>query len=390
MSAEFLFGTNKLRSTELPAGVVSYETSADNPRFVGVPRDDQLAEDESQEGVLGGRLISEVCAQDSEALEREGISWERAVYVLQCLSVACQVQDEELDQAYQVLRDNFGSSVSTFASHDERERSFESQAADIAEKHSRLAGFGNQFQFFATDAKPHIKHPITGSPIQGDGDFFTKVAEDFPDRQLICTDSADSFETIMNRTTLLLVEAYHLLEKGNPYELTGSQLVALVNSFDENQFLETYGEWMQRAKDRVACNTGLVRGHSEKIRFSDNKEVSLSVAEDSIYLEISRDPYFAVTVSVIRKELKGILIRQSDYAKTIEIVQKADGYYLRPLRTSFYVEPVDQLLESDVPLMRVVQVVNAILAEATKVNGRLLLTLNTQIHDLAEIITSLD
>jgi hypothetical protein len=59
--------------------IQSRESSFRNPRFLGVPRDDQLLEASSREGILHGGTISQVHGEDTDALERAGVSWERGI-----------------------------------------------------------------------------------------------------------------------------------------------------------------------------------------------------------------------------------------------------------------------------------------------------------------------
>src|SRR3989338_3996655 len=144
MAEDDLINTANLTpKVEQPFNVSYYHTTYGRPRFLGIPRDDQLNEQSSMEGILHGRKISEVYEQDTLELEKAGISWDRAVHVLKCLSVASAYQDEQLEAAHSSIRAQILQGKKLYSVDEHVKQSFEAAIKDARDKLSGLAGFGS-------------------------------------------------------------------------------------------------------------------------------------------------------------------------------------------------------------------------------------------------------
>lgn len=213
------------------------------PRFLGVPKDNQLLESSSLEGILNGRRISEVVTSDTKELEKAGIGWERAVHVLKCLAISSSCQTE-----------NFS-----------------------PEGIQPIIGFNSVYSE-RTRARFQFDDPISGTRSSGDQTPFDSVATIAPECQIRYSgDRTDSFITVINQQTLLMAEYYHLLEKGNQYAMTGDQLGKLVNSFNEKEFNERLGPWLTDKMRKEMYGLAVPRGHIEAITFGREDPIRLKI-----------------------------------------------------------------------------------------------------------------
>lgn len=276
----------------------SRESSFTKSRFIGVPNDDQLVEKASFEGVLGGRTIAEVHAEDTAALESAGYSWDQAVKVLHSLAVAAEYKYGEEPVGFQNIQVRSTGSISEFS------------------------------------------NIIKDEGIQGDPTTLLEARSRFTHEYEVTIDNGTTF--VINPQTLFLAEAFHILEKGNRYALTGSQLAELIKRFDRQAFEndEQFQEWMGQEHEGTYSGYKAVVGHKEKVTFEDDIEVELDVSKRgsfSLYTSSEKLPRVGFSMEHKKGEMKRIAIDTERF--TIFLQREPEGwklsYYDRAVRDSW-------------------------------------------------------
>jgi hypothetical protein len=222
-----------------PISVLSRFDSFAQPRFLGVPTQEQIDEAGSQEGMLGGLPVEDVVAKDTSELEQAGITWDEAVTTLKNMAVTV---------------------------HFLRENKLWGEMPGFPGLTAERTGAHFQFSDLVNTDQEH-----------GDGDIFDYIAHESGEAKITYNaGGSDSFSFTINPQTLHLAEAHHILEKGNQYQLTGAQLATIVKLFRSDYF-EEIRKWT------VAQETpGAALSHTEKISYSDGTKAKLTVNRNKI------------------------------------------------------------------------------------------------------------
>lgn len=372
---------------ELPGDVAEYFTTFGRPRFIGIPRDDQLEEDSSMEGILHGRAISEVYTQDTKELEGAGVDWDRGVYVLQCLAIACAYHDIVISQTYEELQARIYQGKYFYEVDQASRDLYEREAKAVVNRHSRLVDFGGRISAFATGARVQVDNPIKNSEPQGDGTPFDLIANESPERKIVFDGDDIQFTTTVNAQTLLQAEAYHLLEKGNRYALTGAQLARLVSSFNEEVFLQQIKPWFDSEQGRIMAGLKVIMGHGEKIRFNDGVEVEHDVGRNGcLNFLLSNKPFSRLMITLDNGQIKNISIDGKDFHNAVSIKNKGGKFYQKVRRDSTLQslrEPENKLINQGDRLFDIVQIAQQLHQTAKDCPEGVLLINSQQVHSLA-------
>jgi len=252
--------------------VMTIKDTSKNPRFLGVPSQEQVNESASLEGLFGGRPIERVVEEDTNQLRERGTNWEEGISVLKRLAISLRyIEDHgELDQ---------------------------------------LPGFPD-LEFKFTGAPFQFSELIDIGIEQGDGTYKDLIAGDASEARISWLKNGEVKSTVVNPQTLFLAEAYHVLEKGNRYELSGDDLADIIAKFDEESFSITRG-WMDDQKEVK----GAIVGHKEKILYGNGNEATLTVLRHGglwLIANSEQRGFFRLTIKANQdKEFGGIKIESS-------------------------------------------------------------------------------
>lgn len=312
----------------LPAGVVRYDTTFGQPRFVGVPNESQFSEDASMEGILGGRSVAEVYEQDTSELAEAGFNWEQAISVLRCLATACVYQEQQLSATYEELR---------------QKMSEDSNFDAAREQYAYLIGFGKNVWAKADEYYPRVQvlDPVSDAKPQGDPSLEELLANKVPERTLVFQDeNGETVKVVINRMTLMLAETYHMLEKGNQYAMTGKQLAQLIRYFNREEYNASLAEWIQEESSKLQTGLAVVSGHCENLVFSDGKSVTFEVGlYGDINVVLSDNPFCRLSINYKEGRIKSVDISGVDYKKTISF-ENREGLLQHKLQRANYSDPV--------------------------------------------------
>ncbi len=274
--------------------VTRAESTYGLPRFLGVPKDNQLRERSSLEGILNGQKISEVVASDTEALDRAGITWDRAVHVLKCLAISslCQAETISPEGLFQIIGFN----------------SVYSQRTHL------------RYQYF--------DDPIVDTVNPGDQSPFDSVATSAPEFEIRYSgERTHGFINVINEQTLLTAEYYHLLEKGNRYAMTGDQLATLVRAFKEDEFNSKFERWLPKIMKREMYGLAAPRGHVEMITFGSNPPIKFEIMrQGSVTIDFSDEPRLSIGIDQKGGRLKELNVTGKLFHT--EIKKTKDNYFV--------------------------------------------------------------
>lgn len=366
-------------SRELPTNVAEYSTTFGKPRFVGVPQDNQLIENSSLEGILHGRKISEVYKQDTQELQAADIEWDRAVFTLKCLSVACAHHEDVVNRAYKELKEDVLKGKNSWEATEHEKKSYNRKIKSTQQQFSKLVDFGGKISAYDTGARFQFDDPIKDSGPRGDGTPFDLIADKAREREIIFDNGDTTFTTTVNPQTLYQAEAYHLLEKGNRYEMTGENLALIVNSFNEKIFYRQLKPWLKEKEKEMTASLKILTGHREKIKFSDGKEVEHSVGNDG-FLDfiLSEKPFCRMYINQKDGEITGISLSGEDWRNTVSIEADNNTYYQVLDPGYFGEEPVKEIIKQGERLFNIVQTARQLHDTAENSPDRILLS-NSQI-----------
>ncbi len=317
--------------------IINRESSYTRPRFLGVPRDDQLREDSSIEGILGGRTISDVYREDSAALSSAGYNWDDAVRALQCLAATASYS-----------------------------------------RGKELVGF-NGLRAVPLGAFFQPSLPIKDAGIQGEPrDAVEEKASDINNGEFEVTGD-NGLKTVINPDTLYLAEAHHLLEKGNRYALTGEQLAHIIRNFDQEAFEgdRHLQDWIRQENEKNAGPFKARPEHKEKITYADSSEVGLEIGHLGGVDLLTNNYNLAQIQYGIDEEAK-ILKRATLYSNKFQIncTRTEDGwemsYTLDESTGNAVHERVRKQIPLDSPLIRVIDIGQNIVNNANMRPDRLL------------------
>jgi hypothetical protein len=313
--------------TEHMQDILSYESTFGKPRFLGVPEDDRLIEESSLEGILHGRKISDVYAQDTLELTRAGMSWDDAVAILKKLAIACLHQEVRHGQiASEIERSVFGDFGYWDAPKPYRDR-YGQEVERAFIDNAGLAGFDPAVKAYATGAKVQFDNPIREDRHIGDGSRFDLVAESAPEREIRFTGD-DRFTSVVNFPTLRVAEMYHLLEKGNRYRMTGADITRFKDTFNESEFDRQLGTFMAEHMIQASSGLAAVPGHREELLYTDRSRVILKVGNYGfISILLSDAPFLRLTITRKEYGLSQVEIGGEDYRRGL-ILGMQDGQLL--------------------------------------------------------------
>lgn len=259
--------------------VVSRISSAQLPRFAGVPGDETLLEDSSQEGILHGRSISEVVGQDTSELEAAHCTWDQAEEVLTYLAAACHYREVHFHEQTDALRRGgpvpSASVLKPPVSETERKLLFQ----QILSENSSLPGFPG-IRAYVDDTRTYTQVwiPFRNPGIRGDPRTPVEtVARRFGEMPISYEFNRGFAKIMTNAQTYIQAVAYHVLEKGNQYEMTGGQLAHLIRLFDRNDFDRQLGTWIAGKAREYRLPFVCEMGHTEIITFQDNSRMELEI-----------------------------------------------------------------------------------------------------------------
>ncbi len=338
-------------SHELPSNITSYETSYGKPRFVGIPNDDQLMEKSSIEGILKGRTISEVYAQDTAELNQHGVTWDQAVEILKNLALAVAYQNEH-------------SGIPSALNRDQLRR-----------RPVRLPGFGKDINAFRLLAgfKFQMHNPIKSEIKPGEETARDIIANTAPEVQV----QIGKISAVINPQTLLQAEAYHLLEKGNAYQMTGNDIDSLIKSFNKKEFDRIVEPWVQEKMINLIKHIKTLPHHEEKIKYIDGKEVALSVpGSTAIDIYFSTEPFSRLMIDHEEGKLSRIELSGGRDSKSVTIKLENGQFFLyKPL------EREGVLITTESPYVPIIQCALNVLDTARNLPTGILLSQSGNLHD---------
>ncbi|SRR6266568_1759681 len=340
------------------SGIANKESTFTGTRFLGVPRDDQLIEHSSHEGILGGRTISEVYAQDTAVLSAAGYNWEQVVSVLQHLAIAAE---------YSTLRSEYSSRATSKYSNPRELVGFNGLVA----RRSRT-----RFQFW---------NPINETVIQGDPQTPLEAKARFTEE---CQIEFGGVTFVLNPQTLFLAEAHNLLEKGSKYALTGEKMVQIIQSFDQDAFddNEQLQAWIDNESKVIYGPYKAIPSHKEKVKFIDDSEIELRVGKHgALDLKTSNDSLFLVQFHADKShELQSVNIYGDTY--DITCTKDEEGWTMSYPEVPSGPKTIKKKIPEDSPLSQIVGTGSRLIERAKKQPDRLLSDEDAMlIHDYMHI-----
>jgi hypothetical protein len=215
------------------------------------------------------------------------------------------------------------------------------RSSDFLPPHFNNTRAGNRHSFFQFD------NPIRGAGARGDPTTPLEIVADaISEFDIQLSQEGGDFTTSINRLTLYLATAHHLLEKGNRYAMTGEQLAILVAQFDKESFNADEGlhAWMAEKTKESGGPYKAITGHEEKVKFIDGVEFDLKVRIYGALSISANSPELRLLQLHVDKDLVLNSLKVISNRFNIDVGRKGDRWYMGYCR-----KDNDRYVEEEVP-----------------------------------------